>query len=44
MKTNKKPVEVFKVLPAYQTVSKKRKLAVLKILQVWVEREILKNS
>lgn len=36
----KKSVEVFKVLPAYQTISKKRKLNVLKILKVWVEKEL----
>jgi hypothetical protein len=38
----KKKIEVFRVLPEYHKVSKKRKLAVLKLLKEWVENELNK--
>jgi hypothetical protein len=43
-KTKKKPVEVFRLFPAYQTISKKRKKDVLLILQEWVKSELNKLS
>ena len=36
---NEKPVEVFRVLPEYQTVSKERKLCILDLLEGWIKDE-----
>ena len=38
---NKKLIEVFKVLPEYKKVSKKRKLSVLTLLIEWANNEII---
>lgn len=35
----KKPVEVLKVLPAYQKISKARKMEVLKLFHNWITKE-----
>ena len=43
-KIKKKPIEVFRVLPEYQIVSKKRKKDVLLLLQEWVKKELSKLS
>lgn len=43
-KAKKKTVEVFRVFPEYQTISKKRKNDVLLLLQEWVKSELSKLS